>query len=659
MALQKITWFKRDNLGRKRQQDVIIEVKDGRIWFVKSDFCFKDAIKAMRGAKWHGFDEDKPLKVWSVEDCHRNWQSIRFMAGENTYAHFDQPIQHFEYARPLMQHQRDLADGGLTYHYQIFAAEMGLGKTLAAQEVIERSGQIEWWWVGPKTSLQNIQREFLIWGFPVDRIRVEFMTFDGLVRRMDEWKPGDFLPNGVIFDESSKLKTWTTQRTKAAARLADLIREKYGVTDGYVILMSGSPSPKSPVDWWAQAEIAWPGFLAEGSDKAFRERLAFTSPHTFESGVTIKKLEGWRDDELKCKQCGEYEDHQNHHMDQCADPTDYHPWEKSINEVALVEKRLNGLAIVRHKKDCLDLPEKRYRRVYCKPSASIVRVAQAIAQSAQNALTGATLLRELSDGFQYYEVKEGTTRCTHCVEGKVSEWSDPENPTCTYRSIDLLQDDIAARLRKTEVVCPACRGTCEVPKFVKKTREVPCPKDAALKELLAENDEQGRIVIFAGFTAAVDRCVRLCQEEGWDVVRCDGTAFQAITHENKIVTDEKPLDYWADTVKHPRVAWVAHPESGGSSFTLTESRMAVYWSNTYKPESRTQSEDRIHRIGADMNRGVLIVDLIHLPSDEKVLEVIKENRRLELLTMGEVMGDIDWENPKGVEDGVVTVDVVV
>ncbi len=87
--------------------------------------------------------------------------------------------------------------------------------------------------------------------------------------------------------------------------------------------------------------------------------------------------------------------------------------------------------------------------------------------------------------------------------------------------------------------------------------------------------------------------------------------------------------------------------------------MAVYWSNTYKPESRTQSEDRIHRIGADMNRGVLIVDLIHLPSDEKVLEVIKENRRLELLTMGEVMGDIDWENPKGVEDGVVTVDVVV
>jgi hypothetical protein len=86
--------------------------------------------------------------------------------------------------------------------------------------------------------------------------------------------------------------------------------------------------------------------------------------------------------------------------------------------------------------------------------------------------------------------------------------------------------------------------------------------------------------------------------------------------------------------------------------------MAVYWSNTWKPDSRTQSEDRIHRIGADLNKGVLIVDLIHLPSDERVINVLRENRRLELLTMGEVMGDIDWENPKGIEGETVVEDVV-
>jgi len=194
-------------------------------------------------------------------------------------------------------------------------------------------------------------------------------------------------------------------------------------------------------------------------------------------------------------------------------------------------------------------------------------------------------------------------------------------------------------------VCPACGGSQEVAKYVRETREVPCPKDAALKLLLEENEEQGRIVIFAGFTGSVDRCERLCREQGWDVVKCDGRGFTVYTHDGAQVTDEEPLDYWANLEVHPRVAFVAHPESGGMSLTLTEARMAVYWSNSWKPEFRIQSEDRVHRIGADMNKGVLIVDLLHLPSDERVLNVIRANRKLELMTMGEIMEGAVWEMP--------------
>ena len=36
------------------------------------------------------------------------------------------------------------------------------------------------------------------------------------------------------------------------------------------------------------------------------------------------------------------------------------------------------------------------------------------------------------------------------------------------------------------------------------------------------------------------------------------------------------------------------------------------------------------------------MDLIHLPSDERVLKIVRENRRLELMTMGEVMEGIEW-----------------
>ena len=38
----------------------------------------------------------------------------------------------------------------------------------------------------------------------------------------------------------------------------------------------------------------------------------------------------------------------------------------------------------------------------------------------------------------------------------------------------------------------------------------------------------------------------------------------------------------------------------------------------------------------DLNKGCWIVDLIHLPSDEAALTTIQENRRLELMTLGEL-----------------------
>lgn len=655
MAIQKTEWLKKDNLGRKRKAPIFFEVEGGRIVFVKSDFCFKDVIKAMRGAKWHGFDQPNPRKVWSVADCHRNRLTMRHLAGENIYEHFDRPLEHFEYTRPLMAHQCDLSDAGLTYHYHIFGAEMGVGKTLSAQEVIERSGFPDWWWVGPKNSLGNIEREFRRWQFPFEQFNLEFMSYERLTRLMDEWKPGDPIPDGLLCDESSKLKNWSAKRTQAAAKLADLIRAKHGYA-GFVLLMSGTPSPKSPVDWWAQCEIVWPGFLAEGSDKAFKRRLSFMSLKQFDSGVGAYVVDGWRDDETKCHECGMPPEHENHQADLCEDPEDFHEYKPSVNEVALLPRRMKGLVTIKHKRECITLPDKRYRHVYCKPHPSTLRVAQAIARSAQNAVTAMTLLRELSDGFQYQEVQEGTTRCTHCEDGKVSEWLDPENEDRTYRAIDLVDPEIVDRLQKREVECPACGGSMEMPKYVRHTREVPCPKDKALKDLLEENEEQGRIVIFAGFTGSVDRCERLCLEEGWDVVRCDGRGFKVITKSGEVLTDVEPLDYWAD-MANANVAFVAHPESGGMSLTLTEARMAVYWSNSYKPEYRSQSEDRIHRIGADMNKGVLIVDLIHLPSDERVLEVIRANRRLELMSMGEVMDKIDWQNPKSMDAETNSVDV--
>jgi len=636
----------RTDMGTLVSAPVKMDARDNRIYFVDSPFGLKDEIKVMRGSHWHGRDE-KPLKIWSVDDCFRNRFQLGCMMGKPVYDWFDRELEEHEYRQYAkdgvptdpMPHQFEMADNGLTYHYQIWGAEMGTGKTLAAQMVIEKSGVNHWYWIGPKSSLPNIQREFRMWGFDETTATIEWMTYERLVRVIDDWKEGDPLPQGVIFDESSKCKTSSSQRSKGAQKLADLIRDKYD-WKGFVILMSGTPSPKKPTDWWSQCEIAWPGFLREGSAKALRNRLAFQKQETFDTG-TFWKTVGWKDDEKRCATCGDYQEEGPHFADDLED--DYHEFVASKNEVAYMFERLQGLALIKHLKDCVKLPEKRYRKVICKPSASVLRVAKVLADSAQNAMIGGTWLRELSDGFQYREETDGTKSCNHCPEscGEVDEWFDPNDEQRCYQDIGMLPEDRIAQLEKRKICCPKCKGTGEVKKIKRVTREIPCPKEKALRGLLEECEESGRIVIFAGFTGSVDRCVTICRKEGWAVVRLDGRGYQVTDKDGTILTDAEALDFWAD-MGNTQVAFVAHPESGGMSLTLVQARMAVYWSNSFKPEYRIQSEARVHRKGMDENLGCIIVDLIHLPTDERVLKIIRENRRIELLTMGELTEDINW-----------------
>lgn len=579
--------------SRQYDCEVAVEQIDNRLVFTHAPFIAKDEIKSMRGARWN-----KEKKQWSIDACHRNDFRLRFLSGENVYQTFDQPVVPHDYERPLRPHQCDLADSALTKHYQLWAAEMGTGKTLAAQEVIERSAA-QWWWVGPKSSLPNIERELKKWNFTGE---LELLSYESLVSRMQTFD--GTLPQGVVFDESSRLKNATSLRAKAAQELADRIRQTYGLT-GYVICMSGTPSPKTPLDWWSQCEICWPGFLREGSAAQLEKRLAFLREAESEFGKYWERI-GWRDDERKCAACGELH----------GPFRDDHVYGSTVNEIELLYERLKGLVVIKHKKDCLSLPDKQYRKIHCEPSPSTKRVADTLCKLADRAATAAVWLRELSDGFQYREEQSGTMPCDHCNKtGVVGEW-DGDRPI--------------------KVECPLCGGTKEKPRMVRTTKEVKCPKDEQLKLLLEECEETGRIVIFAGFTGSVDRICRLCQERNWSVVRCDGRGFVTFDGDGKLL-DAKPLDYWSDK-NNPRVAFVAHPESGGMSLTLTESRMAVFWSNSFKPEFRIQAEDRIHRISMDENKGCVIVDLIHLPTDERVLEIIRENRRLELMTLGEFVG---------------------
>ncbi len=614
-----------------------IERIEDRIFFVDSPFQLKDEIKAMKGSKWHSYMPGDGRRVWSVDDCCRNNFQLDFMMGGNPYVNWDRPLKNYGYSRPLFTHQKLMADHCLTYHYKILAAEMGVGKTLSAIEVMEKSGEPDWWWVGPKSGLAAVEREFEKWNL---QIQPRMMTYERLRIEMERWTPGDPAPIGVIFDESPRLKTATSKRSKAGAHLADSIRAEHG-WDGYVILMSGSPAAKSPIDWWAQAEICYPGFLKEGNVKAFEWRLAIFEKQMTESGDFWKR-KTWRDDENKCDKCGEYENHKNHILDGMVElfggGEDNHEFVPSKNEVSYLHERLDGLVLPLAKKDCLDIPEKIYRTIELAPTSTIKRVGKALAKSAISAIQGLTWLRELSDGFQYSEVqseKDPLIRCPVCKGAKeVEQWFNIHTDELAHIDSTLAvdEDDYEQRM----YTCPRCEGSGDIPNMVRETKEIRCPKDQACRDLLEENEDQGRLVFFAGFQGSVDRIVNICHKQQWDVVKVDGRGWKILPHDGeRPPKNVKPLSYWAN-LDNSRVAFVAHPESGGTGLTLTESRMTVFYSNDFKPENRIQAEDRIHRPGMDENRGATIVDLFHLGTDHKVLNVLKDNRRLEKLTLGEM-----------------------
>lgn len=552
---------------------VKLEITEDRIKFLKAPFGLKDEIKAMQGPRWHGYDKEDPQKIWSVKNCKRNIFQLFFLMGEDVYSHFDQELLPLpDNARSeLLEHQVDMVRRGLTYHFQIFAAEQGLGKSLVAINLAELTGG-GWWYVGPKSAGESFKLELEKWNVKAG-VYTEVLTYEALQKKVKYEKFE--CPLGVFFDECTAVKTGTTNRAKAAQYLADLIREKTE-NQGYVILGSGTPTAKSPIDLWSQAEVAWPGFLREGSDHAFKVRYSFMEEMKNLDGVTFYKTTGWNEP-----------------------------------QIAELPDRTKGLMTTYRKLDWLDLPKKNFRRVNLPPSKKVLRVAQALTHVASNAAVALIWLRSLSSGFQYVTTVTGERDCPAC---------------------NMMPDDH---------VCPICNGTRKIDAKSREPRMVKTPKCDALK---AEISGLNRVVIAASFTGSIDRCFEIALEQGFAICRVDGRGWTSFNDKGKAIKNLHPMRHWK-TWDGP-VAFIGNPGSCRFGLTLTEAKKMVFFDNDFSAESRLQMIDRIHRIGQEME--VEIVDLCHLPVDNKVLDILESNRSTELLSLG-VLSECLGEDPEEIE----------
>jgi hypothetical protein len=505
------------------------------------------------------------------------------------------------------------------------------GKTLASIEAMERSGIADWWYIGTKSSIASVRLEFWNWK---SFIRPIFMTYDELKKTVENWIPRKMPPRGIIFDESSKLKTPTAQRSQSAFHVAESMRNNYG-HDAYIVLMSGSPAPKSPVDWYWQCETACPGFLIEGDVNKFKERLAVTEYVGDITGGRFPKFIAWRDGgQAICNKCGKLSSHANHYAKE--DKENFHEYIALKDEISQLYRRMSGLVLVQHKKDCLDLPDKVYREINIKPSLPMIRAASLIQVGCRNAIEALTKLRELSDGFQYIETVESTATCTTCKGNR-----------------ELFDNDLNEKIK-----CPACEGRGTTNVIKREVKTVDSPKFDTLTELLSDDfEDENRIVIYGAFTGTIDRVSDHVTKLGWQVMRVDGRGW--VPYGNFLPKDnveflkvfQNPKQY------DQKIAFVGHAGSAGMGLTLTASKAIIYFSNDFNGESRLQSEDRIHRAGMSVERGATIIDLLHLPTDAYVLKNLKRKRDLQSLSMGlvlEEMKQAQQEAAKAHEMGVTS-----
>jgi len=563
-------------------------------------------VKAMQGAKWNP-DE----KMWHFPRSERNSFALQALMGINVFARYDAPLVDFEPLWPLYGYQKEMVRFGLTRRQCILAAEMGLGKTRVAFAIAQASGIKKIYYVGPNSALisAKVEQRRLV-GLTVD---IQYETYDSLKKLLKLWPDSDPAPKFLICDESVKVKDHKTMRAQAVDHLASNMRAEWG-DDCYIILLSGSPAPKSPVDWYNQCEIARPGFLREGDVVKFKNRLCWQEQSESATGGTFSKLIGWKDNPELCDVCGKPEDHYYH-------PTD-HVYVKSVNEISLLYERLQGLVLVKRKADCLDLPPLRFERIYCKPEAATLRALSFIKNTTSRGVDALMKARELSDGFQYKEVPSGTFHTCPACNGSGTQ-------IVTYHENG--DADQSAP-------CEMCKGEGKLPDMIRTEVRTYTAKDEKLKLLLEHHEEVGRLVIGAGFTASVDKVTMICQEAGWHVIKADGRGWKFLAPDQSVLPVGKPEDmvgiFQDGQETYPRVVVVGNPATIGEGLTLTASPSIVRYSNTFNGNDHIQFMHRIHRPGMDVNRGATIYDLIHLPTDEYVLDNLERKVDLQNQSLG-------------------------
>lgn len=552
-------FYTKNKYGRTVAIPAVIEETEDeyRIQFPFNRSLIDDIKESTEKRQWDG-----DRKQWVLKKSLRNERYLAFLQGINIYERYDTELR-LSSSDPLITdmwtHQKKMYAHMAQRRQVIVAGEMRTGKTLPTLRLLTKtydSNEPAPLFVAPKSALKGLRNELTKWGYTNPITLMTYEKFSRVYEDVVDSGSLNLVPKVIVFDECQKLKNPKSNRGRVARQLTALQEKKYK-GEQYTILLSGTPSPKEPSDWFNLTEVAFAGFLKEGSKYNLKNKLANMEQREGNIGQMYWHLISWK-----------------------------------TNEVERLHRRLNGLVEVFLKKDCLDLPKKIYTITRLEVSTQYKK-AMALVRKDPNLMAANLLdkLRQLSDGFIY-------TKEYNDVTGK----------------------------------------EISVPQYFDN-----CPKDEQLKTDLRFFEDVGRIVIYVGYQASLDKVTKLCLEEDWAVLQVSGKGWNALnTH---LDSDEllKEMSGSDNQGIVPKLAFVAQADSASTGIELSASPVVIYYSNSYNGDARMQSEDRPYSNNMDKARGLEIIDYIHLPTDELVRDNLLTKKTLQGITLGEInelIGDV-------------------
>lgn len=341
----------------------------------------------------------------------------------------------------------------------------------------------------------------------------------------------------LTLDECTDIKNPESKKTK---NLLDLAHRPEIL---YRRIMSGLPNPKSPTDLYSQGDFLSPGLLGE-SWYAFRARYCLLKdlpmgPVNPKTGQRRKvtKITGY----------------------------------KNTDDLA---ERIKPWSFRVLKKDCLDIPEKVYRRHPVEMTHEQERLYSEMKSFA---------LAELSGG------------------GVVSS-----------------VNAITQMLRLQQMLCGHVKN--DDGDLV----EVPTNRIDALADVLEDLDSGRKAIIWTKYRHDVDQIVRMLGERFPE----DRIAQFHGGNERTRHLDSQAFQ------NDPSTRWMVATYAGGHGNTWTAATLVVYYSNDFDLEKRMQSEDRAHRGG---QRNVVTYVDLYVPGtiDERVVEALRNKIDLSTAVLGD------------------------